>query len=222
MDNDTNYILTNPIGVKYIPNFSIWNNLVYLVQMKTTTKKYIHVALKTLGLVGLGATVIVAPNAVRAIGQMLLSVDNHFDPKETERIYRNLTRSKLVEVRSKSTGNYEISLTPAGAQKLVQLNAESIVIPQMKKWDKQWRLVCYDIPVSKNSERVELKYHLQRMGFTMLQKSMWVHPHECFEQIHEISDSLGINRYINILQVIKLDEFTTKRLLRIYEPIIQV
>ena len=43
-------------------------------------------------------------------------------------------------------------------------------------WDGQWRLVLFDVPISRNSERAWLRRYLANHGFGCLQGSVWLTP----------------------------------------------
>jgi DNA-binding transcriptional regulator PaaX len=190
--------------------------------MKTPMKKAVHASLKIIGLAGFAGTVVVAPNATAAVGKLLVTVTKPLDIPERERIYRNLKRQGLVQIDKVEKASYRLTITPAGAHRLTSESLSDIEIPKMKKWDGKWRLVCYDIPAGKNIERRTLAKHLHRMGFTALQKSMWVHPHECIEQIEQITDSLTIGRYVSVMEVVKLDRYSTHRLISTYQDVVSV
>ena len=48
-----------------------------------------------------------------------------------------------------------------------------------KVWDGKWRVVIFDVPQRFAYLRTELRAVLKRAGFHMLQKSVWVFPHDC-------------------------------------------
>ncbi len=173
--------------------------------MKTPTKKALHSSLKIIGLAGFTGTVIVAPNATIAVGKLLESVMKPLDIPERERIYRNLKRQGLVQIDKAEKDSYRLTITPAGAYRLTSESLDDIVVPRMKHWDGKWRLVCYDLPSNKKSERYELTKHLKRMGFFPLQKSMWVHPYIFLGQLDQITKTLLITNFVTVLEVTKLD-----------------
>ncbi len=53
--------------------------------------------------------------------------------------------------------------------------------PRQKQqaWSGRWWLVIYDIPVSMNAYRFELRQTLVRAGFRKLQHSVWISPEPC-------------------------------------------
>jgi len=68
------------------------------------------------------------------------------------------------------------------------------------KWDKKWRIVIFDIPQDKHKDRNCFRQKLKSMGFYMLQKSIFVFPYPCEEEIAEICRRLKINDYIDIIK----------------------
>lgn len=208
--------------VKQLTIFAhMYNNGIF-ERMRTLTKQLVHNSLLVIGYAGFTGVLVVAPNATQAYGSILIKTLEALDISEKERIYRNLRRQGLVQIDRVDNKNYRLTITPAGAHRLAKELLDEITVPPMKKWDGKWRLVCYDIPISKNQERFEFTRHLNRMGFTLVQKSMWAHPHSCIEQIEAITDSLAIKRFVTILEATKFDKYTTKKLIKRYQNIIHI
>ena len=61
-----------------------------------------------------------------------------------------------------------------------------------KKWDKQWRIVIFDIKTSRRKKRDALRRMLKRLGFEQLQKSTWIYPFDCKEEVSLTKDFFGI------------------------------
>jgi CRISPR-associated endonuclease Cas2 len=91
----------------------------------------------------------------------------------------------------------------------------NIEIP--KKWDKKWRVVSFDVPANQSKQRAAFTQKLQKYNFIMLQKSVWVHPAPCFDQIEQLASYYNIMRYCTLLEVSRMDELTVKRLLGRYK-----
>jgi CRISPR-associated endonuclease Cas2 len=183
-----------------------------------TTREGVRVALKMLGVGGLFGTVIVAPNAVGAYTKLVGSLLE--DGPTRVRVYKELKRQDLIQITEEKDG-IRLGLSMKAAHKLLAIGADEVVILPMKKWDYHWRLVCFDIPAGKTSERLYFNRRLHELGFTMLQRSMWIHPFECIDQIKLITDCVQLTKYISVLEVTKLDEKSTKMLLRKYEHLIK-
>ena len=65
-------------------------------------------------------------------------------------------------------------------------------ISKDKKWDKKWRIVIFDISELKRFYREAFRGKLKEMGFFPLQKSVWVCPFECKDEIDLLKDFLGM------------------------------
>jgi DNA-binding transcriptional regulator PaaX len=67
-------------------------------------------------------------------------------------------------------------------------------------WQNRWWLVMYDIPVSMNAYRFELRRILTQSGFRKLQHSVWIHPAPCRELEIFLRDNPTMNRYVRYLE----------------------
>jgi len=65
-------------------------------------------------------------------------------------------------------------LTEAG--RLVALGGCDPVTRWKRRWDGQWRMILFDIPQAKASERTRLRRSLAARGFGYLQNSVWITP----------------------------------------------
>ena len=66
-------------------------------------------------------------------------------------------------------------------------------------WDKKWRLVIFDIPQELHLARIKFRKKLKNLGFFMLQKSVFVLPYPCHEEIGDICEQLDISDYVDII-----------------------
>lgn len=193
-------------------NWLVLQDILYYIIM--TTKEGINKSLKLIGYNGLAGTVLSVRKSTDAFTLLLAHEINN--QNTLKRVCSELVRQKLVQVDKEQAGT-RITITPAGATRLLSINANEVKLTPMKQWDKRWRLVCFDIPSGKDSQRQYFNRRLHELGFTMIQKSMWVHPYECIDAIRHITDYIGLTRYVSVLEVTKLDERTTKHLLAIFK-----
>ncbi len=54
-----------------------------------------------------------------------------------------------------------------------------------KNWDGYWRVISYDIPEKFKGSRHALQRKLRELGFGMLQKSIYISPHDIAEDLQE-------------------------------------
>jgi len=67
---------------------------------------------------------------------------------------------------------------------------------QKEKWDGQWRMVIFDIPEDLRKARDALRSKLKELGFCELQKSVFVFPYECKDEIDFIVEFFGVREYV--------------------------
>lgn len=179
-----------------------------------TTRDGINGSLKIIGLKGLDGLSVKAPNALRGLGILLKS-----SPARTadpSRILAELKRQGLVDI-SANAGNIKYTLTPAGAHRLQKISIDELKITTPKKWDKKWRVVTFDVPVSQSSQRVAFVERLQAFDFMMLQKSVWVHPAPCFAQVEQAAAYYNVLRWCTLMEVSRLDDLSARKLLRHFD-----
>lgn len=174
------------------------------------TKDGVNVALKIIGSVGLDGLVVEAGSPKEALARLLSKTDAK--SANQVRVLAELKRQRLVEI-SQNANNVGFVLSLAGAYRLEKLIVEELVIPTPKRWDKKWRAVTFDVPLEQSRHRASFTLHLRRLGFYMLQKSLWVHPFPCFEQIEQLAGYYNVLRYCTFFEVSQFDKLAEKRLL---------
>ena len=72
------------------------------------------------------------------------------------------------------------------------------------KWDHQWRIVIFDIPQDMHRQRNNFRNKLKSLGFYMLQKSVFVFPYSCEEELGDLCGDLGISECVDIITAHKI------------------
>jgi phenylacetic acid degradation operon negative regulatory protein len=75
---------------------------------------------------------------------------------------------------------------------------------QKKDWDGKWRMIMFDIDEVNKNTRDQLRRKLKELGFGMLQKSVFISPHDLLSDFIEFSKSRGIKDYIYFLETDRL------------------
>ena len=63
-------------------------------------------------------------------------------------------------------------------------------------WDNKWRLVFFDIPEKYRWGRDSLRKKLKELGFFELQKSVFIFPYECKDEVDFIIEYYGIRKHV--------------------------
>jgi DNA-binding transcriptional regulator PaaX len=74
-------------------------------------------------------------------------------------------------------------------------------INKPQKWDGKWRMVMFDLPVRFSKARNALRFKLKQLGFIQFQKSVWIYPYSCKEEIAFVSDYYRVGRYVELLEI---------------------
>lgn len=106
----------------------------------------------------------------------------------------------------------EIFLTKDGRQKALKYKFDEIKIKKPEKWDGKWRMVTFDIPEKKKRAREALRNKLRDLKFKELQKSVFINPFECENEIDFITEVFDLRRYVKFL---KVDSFTNQEQLEL-------
>lgn len=118
---------------------------------------------------------------------------------------RSLYKSKFIEERQEKDGKITLIISEAGKKKVLSYQLEEMTIKKPKAWDKKWRLVIFDIPETKKKIRDALRLKLKELGFYELQKSVFVHPFECRDEIDFVVEFFGLRPFVRFAVVEYID-----------------
>lgn len=111
-----------------------------------------------------------------------------------KRVYDTFYRLKkegCIQIKKTNKQIY-ISLTKKGKKKAGWLQIDSLKIKKPKKWDGKWRIVIFDIVELKKFYREAFRGKLKELGFCPIQKSVWIHPFDCRDEISLLRDFFGL------------------------------
>lgn len=162
------------------------------------------------GLVFVGAAV---PGIIKAVEQVRRLNDREKDggsgngtllkkSSVSSTLYR-FKRNGYIEIRKEEDGKTKIFLTEKGRRHVYDFTYR-VSIKKPLVWDRKWRVVIFDVPVTKSRERTLLRLKLQELEFQQLQKSVWVFPYKCEDEVLFFARQLRIVKHVEILTVQKL------------------
>jgi len=65
-------------------------------------------------------------------------------------------------------------ITPKGLKRIDELKAEPLEIKRPEKWDGKWRIVIFDVPNKRKSERDIFRHKITKIGLQPIQESVYV------------------------------------------------
>lgn len=110
--------------------------------------------------------------------------------KQMSDMFTYLRRKGLIRIVRTGAQIY-ISLTTEGKKKAKEFQIDDLNIEHPKIWDNKWRILIFDIPEITRIKREALRGKLKELGFSMLQKSVWVHPYPCNKELEILRDFFG-------------------------------
>jgi DNA-binding transcriptional regulator PaaX len=156
---------------------------------------------KVLAIIGL-AGVVTAGMVVPNILTILNKRDNNYSKKQVSNALCYLKRDGFVMVIHEGDKR-KIELTKRGKQKLYNSFMYDVHVKKPKIWDRKWRVVIFDIPVKYNRQRTVFRRKIKAIGFFQMQKSVWIYPYKCEDEIFYLAKLLNIDKYMDILLVKK-------------------
>ena len=118
---------------------------------------------------------------------------------------KRLYQSKLIDYRGNKDGSASLILTDNGKDRILRYAIDKIEIKKPAHWDNLWRMVIFDIPEDKKQGRNALNAKLKELGFYPMQKSVFIHPHECKDEIDFITELFELSPYVRFLRVKDID-----------------
>ncbi len=124
-----------------------------------------------------------------------------YSKKQISSVFDSMKRQKLIEYVADKNGKTIVKITQKGQTKLRAFDIELMKIKKPKRWDGKWRLVMFDIPMRFTKGREALRFHLKDLNFFQFQKSAWIYPYPCEDEIIYIADFFGVGKHVEVLTV---------------------
>lgn len=170
---------------------------------KEKTKEITKKVLTALASGALLTLTLTAPGVIYAIKPFIQW--KQYDQRRLKSTLKRLRKQKLIEWRENEKGETIIKITKRGEEKVLKYRFDNLKIPKPKKWDGIWRIVIFDIPNKKKRAREALREKLREFGFYCLQKSVFVYPYECENEIEFIKAIFNIQPNVLLIRAKEID-----------------
>lgn len=119
--------------------------------------------------------------------------------QQIRKTFKQLRRQRLVEERE-INGKINIVLSEAGHRRVLEYKLDDIKIQPMKKWDGTWRIIIFDIPETMKKAREALRSKLKFWGCYPLQKSIFVTPNKCRDEIDFVTEVFQVSPHVRLIE----------------------
>jgi DNA-binding transcriptional regulator PaaX len=128
-----------------------------------------------------------------------------FDKRKFQSTIRHMKNYGYIAIKEKKD-EITITLLEAGHKKALKYSIDDIKIDKPAVWDKKWRLVMFDIPEENRLARAVFKEKLDELGFALLQKSVYIYPYPCHNELDYIRTLYNIAGFVKLLVVDKIED----------------
>lgn len=176
-----------------------------LVKKETEINPRVKDVLKLLAAGVILSTVVLFPG-IAGIGPLMQEEQRRREKKEWEKF--NLRRLKQVIKRLERQKEVEISdgivkVTDKGKKKVLKYDLENMELE--RKTDGKWRVIVYDIANLKKPQREIFREILKKLNFLRLQKSVYITPFICENEIEYLRQIFNISNEVLVFKVSEIE-----------------
>jgi len=117
---------------------------------------------------------------------------------------RRLQNRELIDYKISADGKINIVVKKREELKKLIYDFDDLKLND-RRWDKKWRLVVFDVPELSKRQRDALRMKLKKLNFYMIQKSVYITPYPCEDEIDFLCNIFDINR--NNVLIFIIDKF---------------
>ena len=168
----------------------------FLKQAKEALEKYPQAedALRILAGAGaLGMMVLMPPLGV-TVGRFA----RNDETRRYRRMWRRWEKQKLVTIRETPEGTV-VEITQEGIKKALKYKLGEMAVKKPIAWDGKWRVAIFDVSEKRKRSRDYFCRNLRHLGFVLLNKSVWVYPYSCFDEVEFLRQISGVGDEVTYL-----------------------
>ncbi len=150
---------------------------------------------------------IVASLALPGLPQIfsLLGINNAKNRYRVKRAIQALEKQKLINIYEKDDEQI-MEITEKGEKRVLKYKFDEMRIERPKKWDGCWRIIAFDVPEKYNRGRDALTRKLKEMELYPFQKSVFICPFDCRDEIDFIGEIFNIRKFIRYFVAKEIDD----------------
>ena len=170
-------------------------------------KKYKHgeltkEILKGLAVGGFIVMCLAMPNLVQVVN--LFKPKNSHDRYRVKRTLRRLQKNNMIRIVNHN-GRDVVEITTQGKKKVLDYSLDDMQLNTKQKWDGKWRMVMFDIPETRKNARNAVSYKIKEIGMYPIQKSVFIFPYPCKDEIDFVGEMYGIRKNIIYIEATHID-----------------
>ena len=172
-----------------------------------TNKRLGHITQKALILLSTGASLSLTRRPdryFRIIGSAAKEWQK-INQRSLHEAIKKLYQSKMIDCKDNGDGTTSLTISDNGKNRILKYNIENLKIKKPKRWDGLWRIVIFDIPESKKKARDAVSGKLKAIGMMPIQKSVFICPYNCKDEIDFITEIFEITPFVRFITANEID-----------------
>ena len=137
---------------------------------------------------------------LRATHKAWRAIDRRYLTSSIKALYK----SKLIHQNDNKDGTTTFILSSEGKKLALTYNLDNMAVKK-HRWDSKWRIVIFDIPEKKKKIRDIFRFRLKGLGFLELQRSVFVLPFKCRNELEYIIEFYNIRRFVRFIEADHID-----------------
>ncbi len=141
------------------------------------------------------------------------ALSNTANPMFRKTAYAYLRKRSVDRARFRQTLRYLITRgyvrdAVKGKERYLEVTARGkaragveppVVLKSPKVWDRRWRVVLFDIPAKFTKTRNYFREHLKDWGFLPMQRSIYVYPFDCYQEVTALIERFKLEGMVQYL-----------------------
>ncbi|OGK21175.1 CRISPR-associated endonuclease Cas2 [Candidatus Roizmanbacteria bacterium RIFCSPHIGHO2_01_FULL_39_8] len=158
----------------------------------------------------LGGSILLTPNFPIVLGSIIKLIQEIKGEKvpnaKIKRTIQALEKKEIIYIEERD-GTAYVHLK-AWNQQILQYSLKGILDfkKRKKKWDGKWFMVLFDVPEIQRNKRDYLRRLLRKIGFYQYQKSVYLFPYECEDEIKLIKKIVESAKYMKYIIADRIED----------------
>jgi len=150
----------------------------------------------------------IIPVAIKEIVESLKKIRNlNVEETKVRKSLEKLESKEIIDLEEKG-GNIFVKLKDKNNLTIIKYSTKALLNfkRKAKHWNKKWFLVFFDVPEIQKNKRDYLRRFLVYIGFYQYQKSIYIFPYECENEIKLIKKIVEGAKYIKYIIAEKIED----------------
>lgn len=170
--------------------------------VQPSVRELLHLA----AAIGVAGLVVAFPPLLSGVAAVVRLGKRDYKRAGVRRVLGQLKKQKYVTIEELPDGHTTIKITKQGMMRALSYQVDSMHIQTQKRWDGLWRVVIFDIEEKHRRLRDIFRRRLVQLNLFQLQKSVFVSPYPCFDEIEFLRELYGVAFSAKYLLVQKIED----------------